>query len=684
VTSAYFEILGAAPALGRTFRSVAADAPAAVISHGLWQGQFARAPDVLGRTVRLDARPFEIVGVMPRGFKGLDTDAVDGWIPLTAAPESCSLTGESLLGSSRGSWLGTIGRLRDDATLEQAAAELEALLPAEERFDRTLESSPSRLVTPVAQTRRERLSRDNRLAWWLAGGAVVVLLIACANVAGLLSMRAVDRRREMAVRLQLGAGRRRLLRQLAAEHLVLALACGLAALGVAAWLGAVLARFFPYGAPDLASPRVFLAAAGVSLMAGLLSGLPLARQASGIDGTALTRTARMASRDSAAFRAALLVAQVALALVLAVGAGLFVRSVSNTRQNMGIDVDRIVVAAVDLVRGGYRGDAEITTAFERMAELLRRQPDIEAVALSSGSLLGAGGFSSQFLLRPSRDSRSGAGRTMQFVSPDYFRTLGTDVQSGRAFSDADVAGSEPVIIVDRILASEVWPGRDPVGECAFTGTTCLRVVGVTEPRRSSAALRARGEMFRPHSQAGGHFRPQMLVVRPRGAPEAAVGGIAAVIRSAVNDLPFVNVRPLEDLSDEQTRSWRLGRLMFGAFGVVAMAMAAIGLYAVLVFHARQRTAEIGVRLALGATRADILRLVMRQGLTLVAAGWALGAVTAFTLADRIQGLLFDVSATDLATFVVASAAILAAGIAGCLVPAARAARVDPVVALRTE
>jgi ABC-type antimicrobial peptide transport system permease subunit len=157
-----------------------------------------------------------------------------------------------------------------------------------------------------------------------------------------------------------------------------------------------------------------------------------------------------------------------------------------------------------------------------------------------------------------------------------------------------------------------------------------------------------------------------------------------VIRSAVNDLPFVNVRPLEDLSDEQTRSWRLGRLMFGAFGVVAMAMAAIGLYAVLVFHARQRTAEIGVRLALGATRADILRLVMRQGLTLVAAGLALGAVTAFALADRIQGLLFDVSATDLATFVVASAAILAAGIAGCLVPAARAARVDPVVALRTE
>ena len=686
VSSGFFDVLGTRLALGRGFRRDAIDEPAVVLSHGLWQRRFGGAEDVLGRSVSLDARAFNVTGVAPRGFKGLGTEPVDAWILVTAAPERCSFADVNLLSSSRGSWLDTFGRLRPDATIEAASSDLEALLSAEERFDREVSASPGPLVRSFSQSRRERLSSQNRLALWLAGGAIAVLLIACANVGGLLSIRAIDRRREIAVRFQLGAGRAHILRQFMIEQVVLSVACGVAAMGVAVWVNAVLAGFFPYGidGADFA-PRVFFVAAGVALAAGMASGVPPAVQLLRADATVLARSSGPAALKRSWFRSGLLVAQVALALVLLIGAGLFVRSVVNRERSLGFDADRLVVAVVDVARAGYRAEGSALEVFERIADRLRRHPDIESVALSSGSLLGAGGFGSVFLLRASLDDRSRLpGRPMQFVSPEYFRTLGTPVASGRAFSAADTQASERVIIVDRVVAAEMWPGRDPVGECAYMSVDCVRVVGVTEPRRTHANTPGGGEVFRPIGQAGAHFRPQMLVIRPRGDVSAAVGPIAGVIRGAVDDLPFVTVRPLEDVADEQNRSWRLGRTMFGGFGLVAVLLASIGLYGVLAFHARQRTAEIGVRMALGATPHDILRLVVRHGLRLVCVGWLLGAAAAFSVAERLQSLLFEVSATDVGTFAVASTVIVAAGSAGCVLPALRAARVDPVVALRRD
>jgi predicted permease len=423
-------------------------------------------------------------------------------------------------------------------------------------------------------------------------------------------------------------------------------------------------------------------ALGSTIVCGLLP----AFQASRTNAAEAWRTGPAQVDDRLRLRRALLVAQVALALTLVMAAGLFVRSLGQLRTGLGFDLDRVIAVSIDLRKAGFRSPADIRQTFDALALHASGRPDVESVALASSGLLGSGGFSTVTFLAASPEAMPiEASLVSQHVTPDYFRTVGTSVISGRSFTDDDARSGTPVVIVDVSIARELWPDGGAVGRCAYGGGgRCLTVVGVTEARRNGMR-RASREFFRPMGRAGGdHTAPQALFIRTRGPAMAAATALANHLRGAAADLPYLRVQPLELLADARTRSWRLGATMFGLFGVVAVALTAVGIYGTLAFSTRRQTSEIGVRMTLGASPGDVLRMVGRRGLAVVALGWALGAGTTYVMTGVIESQLYEVARTDVRAFAAASAAVILAGLAGSVVPALRAARIDPAVALRNE
>ena len=690
VTPTFFPLLGAPPVAGRTFApadDTLGSERTIVLAHGFWSRQFGSDPGVIGRSVSVGGRSYHVIGVAPRGFRGLELEPPDAWILVAVSPEACSFTGTNLLRSGRGSWLNTIGRLREDVTFAQAATELAAAEVGTE----PMRLSDGRIIDRSAEFAvlyppKRTLTRDGRLALWLAGGSGVLLLLACANVAGLLSMRAIDRHREIAVRLQLGASRRRVLGQLLVEHLLTAALGGLAAVLVAVWLSTTLGKFFPFGGPvDLVDSRRLAVLAALATMAGILSGSIPALQASRSTVVNHLRTGQGVQPGHSRFRTALLVSQVALALVLVVGAGLFVRSVQNFRDDFAYDLDRVLTAAIDFRRFGNPQPEQIHATFELLLDRVVRLPQVEAAALSSGSILGSGGGTRVIFIRRSAGDK-GEGHALTEVTPDYFTALGLRIASGRAFLPSDRSSASPVIILNEELAFRLFAGEDPIGQCVLLGSGgCAEVVGVSEPLRATIhpASQAESQVFVPFVEVGSSDSvPRVLLIRTAGTAANDVSAIAGALQGASPDLPYVSVRPLADLADAQARSWLLGATVFGLFSTLAVALAAIGIYGTLAFSIRQRTVEIGVRMALGALRRDIAGMVLRHGAVVVIAGCAIGAAGAFAASRFIRSLLFNVAPGDPNTFAIAAAVIVTAALAGCVIPAVRAARVDPAVALR--
>jgi hypothetical protein len=399
---------------------------------------------------------------------------------------------------------------------------------------------------------------------------------------------------------------------------------------------------------------------------------------------ATTVAASSLARGPTRFRSALLVLQVALTFTLVVSGGLFARSVHNTRQNLGYHPEALYVVAADLRKTGVRGAVDIRRAFDAMSREIAASPFVARTALSSGSFLGTGGPS---LVRPALPDSGKEGFTVVAVSPHYFAAIGSRVVRGRPFAGTDDGSGRSVAIVDELMAREEWPGEDAVGKCGFGtfASECMEVVGVIEARRTSlGSRRVDRTLFIPLAQAAEEQTPQLVVVRAKGSSAAAQSAIATAARAAVPGLPYVSVRSFDELADVQTRSWRLGQTMFGGFAGVGIFLSSLGLYAIVALATRQRTTEIGVRMALGARRIDIARLTLRQARTLVGAGWGLGLAAAFVATRYMEQLLFQVHPTDVQTFAGASLIVLAAGLAGCLVPAVRAAGVSPVKALRHE
>lgn len=694
VSHTYFPLLGVSPALGRFFAAeedrVSAE-PVVVLSYGYWRRRFGGDPNVLGRQLWLGSDPYAVIGIAPRGFTGVSLENVDLWLPIQRA--NALVFGRNILSdpvSARGSfWLWIIGRLQEGVSRD--IAELEAT----EVFRRAITgrpgADPSAIVElgPV-QEARSAPDQTAKISTWLAAVAAIVFLIACANAANLMLTAAVRRRHDIAVRLALGGGRGRLLRQLFVENLCLALVAGAVALVVAMWTAPLLRTFL---LPTLPPPdavldvRVFAATVAATLAAGLLSGVLPAWQGSRVDLVSTLKSESRGGKQRSLLRAGLLLVQVALTLVLVAGAGLFVRSLRNVRAlDLGLDAERVLIATMDLREAG-RTSEETSDLFLRMARRLGRIPGVERVAAAAGNPFGS--HTAMSVSVPGVDSvpqLGSGGPYYSIVTPGYFETIGTEIVRGRGFTQADGAGSPWAVVISATLARLVWPNQDPVGKCVKLGSAaqCYQVVGVAEDaRRWRAVEEPHMHIYVPMGQWPGETITA-LFVRGRDNPESLIAPVRREMQGIEPDLPFANVLVLQDLVDPTVRPWQLGAVLFTLFGALALAVAAVGLYGVLSHLVAQRTHEIGVRMALGANADSVLRLIVGEGVRMTLVGLAVGLVGAYAAGRALKALLYGVSPADPATLVTVTFVLLGTAAVASYLPARRAAKVDPMVALRYE
>ncbi|HEX5437976.1 MAG TPA: ABC transporter permease [Gemmatimonadaceae bacterium] len=697
VSASFFPLLGVHPALGRFFAPdedrLPEGTPVVVVSYGLWRPILGGGPSALGARLELGSRTYTVIGVTPKGFTGPTLGAVDVWIPVTAAGDLRFVNGPDWATSRTSTWLRVFARLEPGVSRERLAAEATAI---------NLESGEPRMATmhttidalPLIASLRDMRGTSARVAVLLGALSVLVVLIACANLANLLIARALRRRREIAVRVALGISRGRLVRQLLVEAGVLALLGGCAALLVA-WWGSSAARTLLFGdvqwTRGLVDWHVLLYTLGIALASGVLAGLAPALQFSRPHiADALKAGAREGGQYRSAIRTVLLVAQAALSVILLVGAGLFVLSLhAVSTLPIGMQPDRVLLATMDLLKTGWSA-ADADALFTRMAERVRALPGIQSAAVAV-TVPGVATWGVDLTV-PGRDSLpqpEGGGPFINAVQPGYFATMGTRILRGRDFTDADGAAGAPVVIVNQTLAHAAWPGEDPIGKCVRLGdasTPCVTVVGVAEnSRRQNWIEEPIFLLHVPLAQAPAYMQQRLLVVRPRGShPELAIAAVRSAMQTTAADLPFANVQPMMSLYDAELRPWRLGAAMLGAFGVLAGLLVAAGLYGVISFTTTQRTQEIGVRLALGARSSQVLELVMREGLALAAAGGIVGVIVALAGARFIEPLLFHVSPREVAVYGAALGVLGVVATIATLAPAWRAAHVDPATALRSE
>ena len=700
VTGDYFALTGTRPALGRLL-GPADDAhgvgePAVVLGHGFWQRRFGGERDVIGRTLQLDRGRYTIVGVAPEGFVGLaGRRAPDVFVPMIPLREIAGST--EALKEYGWQFLTIVGRLREEATTAQAAAQLTAVYRAvAPQSDGGVDSTAVGRLESVLPRAALDESADAKVAVLLAGVSALVLLIACANVANLLLARALRRRREIAVRLALGVSRGRLVAQLLTESVLLALLGGAAALLVVHVGGTLLRRLlFAESAAWQGSPvdgRVLLFTGLATLLTGLVAGLIPALQTSR---PSLTGSLRLGARDGGGrqsrTRAVLLVTQAALSVLLLVGTGLFVRSLQQVNgERLGMDVNQVLVGTMRLQSLGYE-PAQVDALFRDLEARARRLPGV-AHASVGASLPLASSYATTFRI-PGRDSLPrvpDGGPYVNAVSDDFFATLGVRILAGRPLTAADRSGGERVAVVNESMARLFWPDGNPIGSCVRIGVDslpCATIVGVTEnARRQKIAEETSLQYAVPLGQEPAFMRDRMLFVRP--APGADPALVAAAVRrmmqGAAADLPYAEVFPMSELLDGEMRPWRMGATLFGAFGVLALVLAAVGLYGVIAYSVSQRTHELGVRMALGASVGQVRRMVLGQGVALAAIGAVIGLAMAVVLAPRLRELLFKTSPRDPVILAGVAAILLLVAAAACLVPAWRASRVHPAVALRAE
>jgi predicted permease len=701
-SASLFTMLGVHPHLGRFYSEVEDHPPTGaavvVIGHELWRTTFGGETSVLGRTITVDGADYQIVGVAPPGFAGIGLEKVDVWIPMTTSSAGWMgrLRRDAAWWEVRGNvWLDLVGRLRPGVTTAEAEAELAVLYP---RFlgsgpdpapaERLARTRPRIVLGPIQAARGPDPGASTRVTLWLLGVSAVVLIIACANVTNLLLSRATRRRREIAVQLAIGAGRGRLIRQLLLESVLLAAIGGVAGMLVARWGGGfVRALLLPSVAwnDTLIDPRVLLFTLVVVTLTGMLAGIAPAIQASQPDLTvALKAGAREGHGRRARMRTVLLVAQAALSVMLLVGAGLFVRSLGNASHiALGFDPQHVMRVEADLRVAGYSA-AESRALNEQMFERVGALPGVASAALVATVPFYSMAMSQ--LTIPGRDSVPRGRATNSIVSPDYFAMIGTRLQRGRPFTDADREGSEPVAIVSEATARTLWPSGNALGQCVRIGANetlpCYVVVGVVEDVHwADLQQQERLHVYTPVAQ---RRQPTTLLFRTKGDERATLDAVRRVVYELAPRLTFVRLVPLAQSIDVQLRPWKLGASMFTAFGALALVIAAVGLYSMLAYTVTLRTHELGVRIALGASARDVLRLVIGDGMRVTLVGVALGVAGALLLAPRLESLLYGVTGRDPLVLTGVVLALLAVALAASLAPALRAARADPSAALRND
>ncbi|MDQ3951063.1 MAG: FtsX-like permease family protein [Gemmatimonadota bacterium] len=621
-------------------------------------------------------------------------------MPITtyAAAEGSGSNATNYFTAYNWGWVQILVRRKPGVSLARASADVSEAHLRSWNAQRTTEPSlapaeiarPSAIVSAVKLGAGPEPSLEARTALWVTGVAAIVLLIACANVANLFLARALKRRREIAVRLALGVSRRRLVTQTLTESLVLSLIGGGAGLLVAHWGGAAIRRLLitRQGASlDVFTDwRTLGVAIGIAIAAGLLTGLaPALLSVRGDLARSLKAGAREGTYQRSRTRVALLVTQAALSVVLLVGAGLFVKSLANVRaMRMGYDAEPVLLATRHL-RGTQLDDSARVALRRSLLETAQAFPGVEYATWVSSVPFWSTSTTNLFVA--GIDSVRALGQfRYQMATTDYFRAMGTRIVRGRGFTPDDRAGAPRIAVVSDAMAKALWPGRDPIGQCmrVFADTMpCTTVVGVAEDMVQEALSEMRYHYYLPIEQsrpAGGHS----LLIRMRGDPALQAERVRKALQAVMPGQSYVTVRPLRELVDGTRRSWQLGATMFVAFGVLALAVAAVGLYGVIGYNVTQRTHELGVRVALGAQSGDILRLVAGQGVRFALAGVAVGTALALVGSRWLQPLLFEQSATDPVIYGLVGAVLLLVALAASAVPAVRAAKADPNAALRAE
>jgi putative ABC transport system permease protein len=682
-------VLRIEPALGRGFTD-AEGRPGgemvALLSHALWQRRYGSNADIIGRKITLDQRPFTVIGVLPAGVRhpGLNfpETGADIWIP--AVPQQ----GELPRGFHA---FRVIGRLRAGATIEAAQAEFDAIA---ERLQQQYPNSNTGWVIGITPLREQIVGRIRTPLLVLLGAVVFVLLIACANVANLLLAQATARRQELAIRTAFGASRSRLVRQMLTESLMLSFAGGVIGLALAVWGVPVLTSIDANRIPRMeeigVDARVLAFTLAVSIVTSLLFGLVPALRSSSNRFIEALREGRKGAGGAAHHRTLnlLVVVEVALAMVLLICAGLMIRSFLSVKEvDPGFDPRGLLTLSVNLPTSSYKDQRQQEIFYRRFIDGLSAIAGVEKAAAIS-RLPVVGFATANFTLEgkpvpagtePSADYRA--------VTPEYFQTIGIPLISGRDFTSQDTERSSDVIVINEAMRDQFFEGENPIGkriQLAAERTRFREIVGVVGDAKlgslDSATTPAVYVPF-PQSTWPDAFRQGFLVVRGKN-PESLVSAIRSELKNIDAEIPLSQVRTMEQIISSSLSQRRFNTSLLAVFAALAGLLAAVGIYGVMAFSVSQRTHEIGVRMALGAEHRDVMKMVLGQGALLAAAGAAAGVVGAFALTRVLSTLLFGVTATDPVTFALIPLTVIATAVAACYVPARRATRVDPVIALR--
>ena len=685
VSSDFFSVLRSNATVGRTFTPEEEQAgrdQVVVIGHGLWQRAFGANPNMIGQTLTLNSRSFTVVGIMPAGFEF--PQEAELWVPL-AWDEKERQT------RSIHDYI-VIARLKQNVSLKQAQAEMNTISSRLEQQYPEENKGWGAVVIPL----REDLVGDVRLALLVLFGAVgFVLLIACANVANLMLARGANRQKEIAVRIALGAGRARLIRQLLTESVLLAVIGGLLGLLLAVWGSKTLVRMGSL--TNLGDIGIDSWALGftllVSFAAGIIVGIVPALQ---FTRTSISETLKQGAGRTGASpikqhtRKALVISEVALSLVLLIGAGLMIRSFWKLQNvDPGFDTRNGLTMSVVLNWIRYSEPHQRLAFFDRAIEQIRTVPGVVSVGATTRIPLAGGGSTQPFTIdgRPAPTISEQPMAQTRYISPDYFQTIGIPLRQGRFFSDYDRDNSVPVIIISEAMARRFWPGESPIGKRltpSFHREQGAReIVGVVgDVKTTGLEVDASAMMYLPFKQFPLPF--MSFVVRTASNPEGLVQPVSRAIYSIDKEQALTDVETMDQVLTKSLSGRRFNMTLLLTFAGVALVLAAVGVYGVMNYTVTLRKREMGIRMALGAERSDVLRLVLRQGLTLTLIGAGVGLISAYALTRLMASLLYGVTATDYVTFVSVSGVLIAVGLVASYVPARRATKVNPMIALRSE
>jgi putative ABC transport system permease protein len=686
VSASYFDLLGERPLLGRTFTTsedVAGQGCSVVLGEALWRRRFEADRGIIGRSLAIDAKSCTVLGVMPQSFSGV-SDRAGLWLPITV------MTPRDVLENRGNRGMSVVARLRADVTIESARAELAALsLNLRRQYPREL-SDRSADLGPL----RDEYVGDVRPTLLVLLGAVAfVLLIACTNVANLMLARAASRQREMAIRTALGANRRRLLRQILTESMVLSIAGGISGLLMAAWAADLLVAYNPDPFPSFVSirvdPRVLAFTFALCVAAGLLFGaVPALAMTRGDITIGLKEGARDSSQgDSPRLHQMLVMSEIALAVVLLTGAGLMLRTIGALRSfDPGFRREGLISARVSLAEAAYSTTASVRFA-EQLLGRVRALPTVESATIASDVPSGTSS-TAQTVSIEGRDA--GAPRIRVYthrVTPGFFRTIGTPLLAGRDFTERDIDRHDALgtAIISQRMARRHWGDTSPLSERLRLGERLYTVVGVVGDVRHRALVEeptADPDVYFPLAQIP--TRNLAVLARTTGSPDALAQAIRVEVHRLDPAVPVYALATGPELLSTQTSVARFGTFLLGTFALLALLLTIVGIYGVTAYTVSRQARQIGIRMALGATRRDVLRLVLGSGMTVIVAGLTAGTAAAMALTRLLTSLMYGVSPTDPLTFGGATTVLTAAALLACVAPARKAIKIEPALALRSE